>query len=74
MHGNVWEWVADKYASSYPAEAVADPVGPESGMPVIRGGSWENAAAKHRSANREYMQNSGQKSEALGFRLAYTKE
>ncbi len=57
MHGNVWEWCADWYASSYVNAATQDPVGPLSGQwRVLRGGSWVNTwegcrcAARNKSA------------------------
>jgi formylglycine-generating enzyme required for sulfatase activity len=42
MLGNVWEWVADWYATdSYAHSAAVDPVGPDEGVArVRRGGSW----------------------------------
>ena len=51
MHGNVWEWVADRYGP-YPSSAVTDPKGPSSGIRVLRGGSWASGARHCRSANR----------------------
>ncbi|UCG77663.1 MAG: formylglycine-generating enzyme family protein [Nitrospirota bacterium] len=42
MTGNVWEWVSDKYDSSYYEKSPAqDPSGPSGGsLNVLRGGSW----------------------------------
>ena len=53
MHGNVAEWVQDRYAA-YPTGHVTDPTGPSSGFTrVYRGGSWGNNAKFCRSAYRE---------------------
>ena len=53
MYGNVWEWCLDSYGP-YPGGTVVDPRGPETGSArVIRGGTWSNAAAWCRSANRD---------------------
>ena len=45
--GNVWEWVADRYAAYDPSTAsatVADPNGPGTGSDrVIRGGAWNGS-------------------------------
>jgi formylglycine-generating enzyme required for sulfatase activity len=42
MHGNVWEWVADRHADDAYARSVRDdPQGPDAGhLRVRRGGSW----------------------------------
>jgi len=51
MHGNVWEWCADRYGA-YPTGAVTDPTGSNSGsIRVARGGSWNCVGAGCRSAS-----------------------
>ena len=53
MHGNVWEWVQDKYTRKLPGGT--DPLHSSSGSSrVIRGGSWYYDAQYLRSANRFY--------------------
>ena len=52
MHGNVWEWVGD-WLGAYPAGPQTDPQGPPEGTArVFRGGSFKDAAALSRSAQR----------------------
>ena len=54
MHGNVSEWVGDRFGM-YSAEPAMDPIGASSGdYRVVRGGSWKRAAKYCRSAFREY--------------------
>lgn len=57
MHGNVWEWIEDCWASSYagaPSDgSPRDATGP-CDMRVVRGGSWASQANSVRSANRNW--------------------
>ena len=69
MHGNVLEWCQDWYGD-YPARAVSDPTGPESGASrVLRGGSWSGYGRSARSAYR-YNFGPSDRSVNTGFRLA----
>ena len=59
MHGNVWEWVEDRYGKysrsyvRYSGSHFVDPKGSSSGPDrLLRGGSWYYEARKLRSANR----------------------
>ena len=54
MHGNIWEWCADDYASNYaktPVDGSAYQVKNEKGM-VLRGGSWSGIASNCRASSR----------------------
>lgn len=59
VHGNVFEWVNDRFDSDYYGTCqrnCVDPLGPSNGSDrVARGGSWLNSAKYARSAYRELM-------------------
>jgi formylglycine-generating enzyme required for sulfatase activity len=73
MAGNVWEWVADRYAADYFARSpTRNPQGPNSGkFRVQRGGSWTATLRDARSARRHRYPASWQ-DHAVGFRCAST--
>ena len=71
MHGNVWEWTADRYGTYPTGNPVIDPSGAGSGTPrVRRGGSWSHDGMALRSAKREGNSPS-RRSYSLGFRLGF---
>ncbi len=73
MIGNVWEWTEDCWNASY-AGAPTDGSAWLSGdcaLRVGRGGGWGDDPRGARSANRN-RDNSGDRSDVLGFRLART--
>lgn len=68
MHGNVWEWCADRYGEKLAGGD--DPTGATSGQDrVLRGGRWLDHARDCRSAFRDGWRPGGRLL-ALGFRLA----
>ncbi|MFH1463374.1 MAG: SUMF1/EgtB/PvdO family nonheme iron enzyme [Pseudomonadota bacterium] len=72
MHGNVWEWTACRGYRRYSAEPVGDPVGPAAGpWREVRGGSFWDSAGGCRSACRNGRR-PGDRSRALGFRVAWS--
>jgi formylglycine-generating enzyme required for sulfatase activity len=73
MHGNVWEWVNDRYAAAYPTDnPVIDPTGPASGSRVRRGASWKEGGAGLRSAKRAGNAQ-GHRDSYHGFRVSLQK-
>jgi formylglycine-generating enzyme required for sulfatase activity len=70
MAGNVWEWVADGFAS-YGSEAAHDPVVADGEERVVRGGSWYNDSWNLRLSYRVHLDPS-LRSSHVGFRCART--
>ena len=71
MHGNVFEWTADRYAISYPTGSATDPIGPTTGSSrVQRGGSWFSTASDARSAIRSGSE-PAYRNKILGFRVGF---
>jgi len=74
MHGNAWQWCADRYGAGYYAASPADdPTGPDSGNDrVLRGGSWLYRPFYTRSARRGGS-SPGVRFNYAGFRVARTQ-
>lgn len=72
MHGNVYEWCRDRFAS-YPGGAVVDyravEDGPTDRPRILRGGAWGSGAGHCRSAHR-YWAALSFANNATGFRVA----
>jgi formylglycine-generating enzyme required for sulfatase activity len=68
-HGNVWEWVADRWGP-YAAGLQIDPTGPATGSyRVVRGGDSFGGAVDCRAARREYQAPTASAGN-IGLRLA----
>lgn len=63
MHGNVWEWVQDRYRSTYGKDSKWQD------KRVLRGGSWTDPGIALRSANR-LRELPTERSKYFGFRVA----
>ena len=71
MHGNAWEWVADRYAEdTYANSPAEDPQGPaDGGKRVRRGGSWHTWSLYARCSYRNWN-NPKTRYTLVGMRLA----
>jgi formylglycine-generating enzyme required for sulfatase activity len=72
MHGNVREWCQDWYdADYYASRPKRDPQGPNNGLArVLRGGAWDNPRRGIRAAARG-ANAPANRSDSLGFRVAF---
>ena len=70
MHGNVWEWVQDRWHSNYQGAPIDGAVweSGESGFRVLRGGSWSDPPNFLRSANRN-LNDPDDRNFSIGFRI-----
>ena len=71
MHGNVWEWVRDRYDSGYyNSSPRVDPLGPDTGSDRVRRGGYfgDNRPVNLRSAYR-YYDSPGDRYRGIGVRL-----
>ncbi|TVP79287.1 MAG: PEGA domain-containing protein [Puniceicoccaceae bacterium] len=74
MHGNVREWTLDRFNSRLPGGELVDPLARSEGNRVtVRGGGWQDTAARVRSAVREQSSPSNL-NHALGFRVVLAPE
>lgn len=69
MHGNVWEWVQDKYRHELPGGI--NPLVTSGFLYIVRGGSWRSQAENLRSAYR-MPSYSNLDLKVVGFRLVIT--
>lgn len=70
MHGNVWEWVEDKWHEGYNGAPIDGSAWEDenSSDHVLRGGGWYGGARYCRSASRDGL-GAGYHSDFVGFRL-----
>jgi formylglycine-generating enzyme required for sulfatase activity len=73
MHGNAWQWCADRYGDDYYGQSPEDdPTGPDTGNDrILRGGSWGLDPGNSRSARRLGGAR-GNRLNLTGFRVART--
>ncbi len=70
LHGNVWEWCADRFGPQ-PGDGAVDPVSRRGEQREIRGGSWADPIKALRAANRVGVDPAA-RSRMVGLRIACT--
>jgi formylglycine-generating enzyme required for sulfatase activity len=75
VHGNLWEWVQDRYHESYEGapddgSAWEQTAANAKVLYVLRGGSWITSAVGCRSASRYFYSPDGRRSRRIGLRIA----
>ncbi len=73
MHGNVWEWVADDYHSSFegaPSDGSAWVDNPRGKYRILRGGCFASGARHLRCARRAKATRTPHEPDKIGFRVA----
>jgi formylglycine-generating enzyme required for sulfatase activity len=74
MHGNVWEWCRDSYVENLGTSARTDPDNSSnSGLKVVRGGSWFHAERYARLASRSSYDNDFT-APYVGFRIVLVED
>ncbi|MFB2837795.1 SAV_2336 N-terminal domain-related protein [Floridanema evergladense] len=81
MHGNVWEWCADRWLNNYKRAPIDGSASVEANenkndsqiIRGLRGGSWNSYPVSCRSACR-FNNNAGHYNDSLGFRIVCSAE
>jgi formylglycine-generating enzyme required for sulfatase activity len=66
MLGNVWDWCSDGDQAS--DGDPTDPVGPNKGRRIVKGGAWRSAVGRCRAPTR-YAEESRRRTDDQGFRV-----